>query len=112
MTAHTPTPWKVEPLQQKIHGYDNWNSYTVRHDRTNVHIATVGDVDRYYEDNNEANARLIAAAPDLLAALEFCHTRLFNYQAGMDEIRDPEITRQLNEVAIVAARIAIAKAKG
>ena len=87
MTAnskHTPGPWEVEPFVQSINGYPDWHSFTVRHDRTNVHIATVGDVDRYYEKDNEANARLIAAAPetaaerdqlrdinaDLLAALE------------------------------------------
>ena len=94
--THTPSPW-----------------HTDRKDEGKVIIDLPGDgAILILGYNTEANARLIAAAPDLLAALEFCHTRLFNYQAGMDEIRDPEITRQLNEVAIVAARIAIAKAKG
>ena len=74
MTAnskHTPGPWKVEPFVQSINGYPDWHSFTVRHDRTNVHIATVGDVDRYYEKDNEANARLIAAAPETAAERDY-----------------------------------------
>jgi len=69
-TTHTPGPWTVQTLGEKINGYPDWNSYCIRHLNQNVHIATVGHVDRYYEQQNEANARLIAAAPDLLAALK------------------------------------------
>jgi len=100
--THTPGPWKVEPFVQSINSYPNWHSFTVRHDRTNVHIATVGDVDRYYEKNNEANARLIASAPDLLAALESL--------VEMDD--DPIRYMACCSYRIDAARAAIEKAKG
>ena len=118
MTAnqHTPGPWKVEPFVQSINGYPDWHSFTVRHDRTNVHIATVGDVDRYYEQNNQANAEMIAAAPetaaerdqlrdvnaDLLAALEWAVARIIvaNHEG------DPILSALLPD-----ARAAIEKAR-
>ena len=68
--AHTPGPWALQLLEQGKNDYAGWNSYCVRDGKTNVHIASVGQVDRYFERHNEANARLIAAAPELLAALE------------------------------------------
>ncbi len=102
MTAHTTAPWTIR-----------------RNPKTKLlfvgeyPIASVEEEGQFECDNRVySDARLIAAAPELLAALEFCHTRLFNYQAGMDEIRDPQSTRELNEQAIDAARAAIAKAKG
>jgi len=67
---HTPGPWKIQALGARP-GYPDWKSFCVRSESTNVHIATVGNVDRYYEGREEANARLIAAAPDLLSALEW-----------------------------------------
>jgi hypothetical protein len=70
MSAHTPAPWAVRPLP----GY-----YVVESQ------AWINDFDRYSDDCDgqtihvygkqaEADARLIAAAPDLLAALrELCN---------------------------------------
>jgi len=65
-TKHTPGPWKVEShpnrqfptcLEMEI-----WNQ--------NTHVATIQGHHEYKDDvNNEANARLIAAAPELLEAL-------------------------------------------
>jgi hypothetical protein len=60
---HTPGPWCIDPHQspeQPLTVFDGPNCGTL--------IAIVsGDPD---EPENEANAKLIAAAPDLLAALE------------------------------------------
>lgn len=58
-TKHTPGPWSMEKrVRSNFHqsGYRIWNP-----ELTEIIAAA---------ENNEANARLIAAAPDLLAALE------------------------------------------
>ncbi len=61
-TTHTPGPWCLDPHQrpeEPLAIFDGPNCGTL--------IATIpGDQD---EPENEANAQLIAAAPDLLAAL-------------------------------------------
>jgi hypothetical protein len=43
-------------------------AYKVRDKVTNVHIATVGAVDRYFEGQAGEHARIMAAAPELLRA--------------------------------------------
>lgn len=55
---HSPGPWRYEAGTQ-----------TIRSVPANYWIATVDSADGMV--NNEANARLIAAAPDLLEALEW-----------------------------------------
>lgn len=63
-----------------------------------------------YGDKNEstANARLIAAAPDLLAALEE------TLQALIDMLLDRDYTEESvsQDPAVIKARAAIAKARG
>ena len=61
--SHTPGPWEVETA----HGYP-WH---VRDSDTCNTICRIGAHASAIEEEevNEANARLIAAAPDLLAAL-------------------------------------------
>ena len=60
---HTPGPWKVED--------DNMNQATIIRDASDMEVAMI-DWARAMGpfDWDEANARLIASAPDLLAALE------------------------------------------
>jgi hypothetical protein len=58
-TQHTPGPWKTWP---SIH---NGQTYIVKGDYTSKDNGCIAHAD------TEANARLIAAAPDLLEALEF-----------------------------------------
>jgi hypothetical protein len=83
MAQHTPGPWKVERIND-----------------TNYVMGRVGHViaevpaDRNYKAKADVNAALIAAAPDLLAALE----------AVLDMPN--------NSLALYEARAAIAKAKG
>ena len=78
MTApkHTPGPWQ---LQDQIHTGTEWGRTPKPDDwrfgyriaaKDNCHLAQVGHVDARYKESAEANARLIAAAPDLLQALE------------------------------------------
>ena len=47
----------------------------------------------------------------LLEALKECYTRIFNYDAGMDELRDPESTKALNGIALEIAEKAIREAE-
>ena len=58
--------------------------------------------------NVAADAKLCAAAPELLAALELCYTRIFNF--GMDSLRDPQWTQKLCNEAMDAAQAALKKA--
>ena len=57
MAAHTPGPWRLDsPYVSAPSG---------------EHRKIVADCDQYFSDDEcEANTRLIAAAPELLAALE------------------------------------------
>ena len=83
MNKHTPGPWRV---------VDSWNDHMVEGQNGEEIIWQDGPHDT--PTINEANARLIAAAPDLLAALEYAIKQV------------PE----LETVPGIAA--AIAKAKG
>lgn len=64
MTHHTPGPWKLVP---KFHA--SVESSTGRHVANCGGYTTNMDQGEHMNEN-EANARLIAAAPDLLEALE------------------------------------------
>lgn len=66
MTGHTPGPWFAE------NGDDDWQIW---HDNGVAHIAVVS---RGVEPDasGKANAKLMAAAPDLLAA---CEQSLINH---------------------------------
>ncbi|HFF3031961.1 TPA: hypothetical protein ACGCGJ_000431 [Stenotrophomonas maltophilia] len=97
MSKHTPGPWVVTP-----------------HPETHVDVFGVGEIkdDKEFQyglshtfcyQNAEANARLIAAAPELLAELEM----LSNIVEGCGMATMPEV-----ECRLVFARAAIAKATG
>ena len=94
--AHTPGPWNCN--RSSASGYDivcSENSPTdvcviSRRDKT------TGEID--------ASARLIAAAPELLAALETAYMALIGYL--------PAHRNDVTDAAIGAARAAITKAKG
>ncbi len=64
MSKHTPAPWHLtensDGLARGIHG---------AHGPVLVNIVNWGGISRANSENGQANARLIAAAPDLLEAL-------------------------------------------
>ena len=60
--------WKLQDLGGRP-GYPQWHAYAIRDAVTNVHIATVGNVDRYFEGNTLEHAQLIVTAPELLDVL-------------------------------------------
>jgi hypothetical protein len=61
-TLHTPAPWQVSP-------YGNITSKSGK-------IASVEQMPGNYESEKQANARLIAAAPDLLDLIEAAVARV------------------------------------
>ena len=90
--AHTPGPWKVLAL----------SSGSLLIETDDHRCAVICDFDRHNRVNNEENARLIAAAPDLLEALKQCRDALSAvYNRGADFSN-----------AHKAAGVAIAKAEG
>lgn len=94
MNKHTPGPWKW---------HDNGYPQGIRSDTGPgaVEICRIGGVADAPEDAWEcdANARLIAAAPDLLEALEALADKAENVMGD-------------HKAAIIDARAAIAKARG
>lgn len=82
-TTHTPGPWKIHQHQ--------------------IFSGSSKLADLSFRDDENANARLIASAPDLLSALEFL---LADYIA----IDGEELTG--SAIPVEKARAALRKAKG
>ena len=100
--AHTPGPWDVEPKGSR-HFVDGADGLTVAYlDRAGVRERS----------EIEANARLIASAPELLKALAGCADAL--REAGKDfaQANRLAVRPNLYELHERAARAAIAKARG
>jgi len=97
-SEHTPGPWTLT-------GWTAPDDYG-----WTLQIGTAAfpqrvTIDAYCAES-EANARLIAAAPDLLAALEACAAAL-----GEHSTRLPLLSHN-DAVALVLARAAVARARG
>ena len=105
---HTPGPWEIADAG----GYEGFKyqleEYFVRRPEDDVAIASeVLDPDTCKP--SEANARLIAAAPDLLAACqEFLAAERIADEFGIDDNRTIEALVDTSNLA----RNAIAKTKG
>ena len=92
MNKHTPKPW--------TRGEGAWSSHVIAPSKFETHpLAVFSGRGR---DEDDANAALAAAAPDLLEALE-------GVEPYLEE--DPDDDGDYNE-RIRAARAAIAKARG
>lgn len=91
MKAHTPGPWVIEAAP---------NGYNYIRAKHRAEIAIMGSENMLADDSSAAsNARLIAAAPDLLAALDAITYYFQQYEKD-------DSAKRLFEVA----RAAIAKA--
>ena len=102
MTSHTPGPWIADPDDRP--GME-WNIHVVQADSPDNRICFMTS-----NGPSRANARLIAAAPDLLAALS-----ALVVHSGYTHMTETELEgehRQGNGFALIllAARAAIAKA--
>jgi hypothetical protein len=86
MSEHTPGPWEVfvdDLGEQTIMGPPYPRQY-------------IGSVDNRSHPTNAANATLIAAAPDLLEALEQT-ARVFESGAFIEEVVKPAIAKAKGE---------------
>lgn len=105
--AHTPGPWSI--LQ-------NGDGYEVEA-RGRPHLMTVADIIGRPSVEIAANAHLIAAAPELLAALRLAHASVVSSirsrlatEAGMSA---EQISAMVDaHPTVIAIRAAIAKATG
>lgn len=82
MSKHTPGPWKVDTqIESPCH-------CIVVAPTSSRWIASIGD--RPLGEEGQSNARLIAAAPELLEALEACERRLrrVNNSFGHEEWKE------------------------
>ena len=89
-TQHTPGPWSVKPLENDpldLLNPSKNGSWIIS--ETNDIISHVG-----FPANEQANARLIAAAPELLAALE---------KISANAAESPEWIRRVAQEAISKA---------
>ncbi len=106
MSKHTPGPWSYRKVPRKQEweidtkrcpnlGHESWTGMSV--------VFGCDDYPKMGKIAGEANARLIAAAPDLLEALQAMLSEFNEQMAGI--VND--------EFAVIAkARAAIAKATG
>jgi hypothetical protein len=102
---HTPGPWVIKPATgpEKEHLYFDVKPVLAVDDPYRGSVCTVHDaenIEGITVAESEANARLIAAAPELLDVLRDCLH--FMEMAELDD----------DEPHVVAARAAIAKATG
>ena len=109
-TKHTPKSWIVEQVETSHNGYADWPVYAVRQMPENHCLAVVGRVDRATAGYNEANANLIAAAPELLAALKAMHQGLVDGSIKFTKKRQSD--NDPYHPANVLMCAAIAKAQG
>lgn len=71
MSGHTKGPWEADVNVSDGRGWNSPTQHVVISSHDNIIAAYATDCAEYPDDaENAANARLIAAAPDLLAALQ------------------------------------------
>ena len=93
---HTPGPWDVYIHDEWSNYYGNishnWQENGMNYTRT---IATI--LKYASEEERQANASLIAAAPELLEALQSC-IKCLTMDSDMEEDFSPEITLAKNAI--------------
>ncbi len=99
--VHTPGPWQIHADGRSVEAIDN---------KHNLPLTTVCIFPNPPFPRDVPNARLIAAAPELLAALQTLADRLVRSAEHLDKT-DPHQAQNSRSMAI-AARNAIAKATG
>ena len=99
-TKHTPGPWSSASLDQDSNHLEVFAGTT---DGEQVAVVKGHDLStgKYYEAI--ANARLIAAAPELLEALEETSAALLQYFSGVGSKVDAKTRYELARTAIVKA---------
>lgn len=101
----TPGPWRA------ILGHNNHHDHAITSDAAGHADSRIGWVRNWPLDVSDANAHLIAAAPDLLAELEADLQTLIDLQDKHLSHR-ATVVRALVQKRIDATSAAIAKARG
>ena len=103
-TQHTPAPWKT--------GDSDWHTIVGPHTRFNsTHLVGIANVEESDDSNEDAsNARLIAAAPELLAALRAIKARIKGVWDDPDLVKFGELMVDSDEDILALAEAAIAQA--
>lgn len=100
--THTPGPWHVEPHRDDC----LWVAVPAPVGRKVIAVLCIG-FDEPWDSQQHANARLIAAAPDLLEALKAAQRDLETVEREMQGIAPEAVSP-----ALPIIRAAIAKAEG
>lgn len=98
--SHTPGPWDFDNYADHVSYFSDANKHKDKGD----YDFRVEFPDDMPEDQAEANARLIAAAPQLLEALEHFFNIMHDYESSR--------RKGYVKLALDQARAAIGKAKG
>lgn len=119
--SHTPGPWKADEVEGDIDGLTGRKTFYVTRGFDEfggpILIALVRSSkdDGITYEEAEANARLIAAAPDAnaanIAALEVLEMLIQDYDLSPDQAHDAESTTGRVDRAVKMLRAAIAKAE-
>lgn len=100
-TKFTPGPWRYD-------GHEVWGTRPVRFNLTTAGTPMIAEVCKHSDTDGgfpfEANARLIAAAPELYLELEMLCARIEG--CGLEDFL-PEVEAQIS-----SSREALAKARG
>lgn len=110
--THTPGPWNFKSARSPVDGGIDWAIVGVLGGKQMVISEAFNRVAENVWAPAEANARLISAAPDLLAALE---ELLPNYIAACHQLDGTSGNEEFkcdDNRLIADARAAISKAKG
>lgn len=76
MFNYSKPPWKIEVVYVDFHGYENWETFSVR-SKENYCLAIVGEVDRATESVNLENAVLMGNAAEMFDTLRKAEAALF-----------------------------------
>lgn len=92
-TKHTKGPWKVDDQTKDWQGKDSdWRNGFRISAADNCHLAQVGFLDARYKHQAEANARLIAAAPNLLDACKHALECVLTGELASQDMLETAIT--------------------
>jgi len=103
---HTPGPWNIVGREGHAAFGERWVVFQgdeYNHKSQRIAVVSLGGLPAGDQELSTANARLIAAAPDLLAA---CEDALITLQAVKHFLHDHELD------SIEYLKLAIAKAEG
>lgn len=108
MNAFTPGPWIVGPSHHDNEGYEESQ---IGQENGKYAVAVAIEIHKSAPQIRHANARLIAASPDLYEALRWFAIRQDAIQALFD-LHGPKDTADAMRENFKAARAALSKVKG